>query len=394
MKSSLGNSKELKKVHIMIKPPQDWLTQPPCVAADGDLVMLKAILAKKTHPAGSGAKVIQHLASLYKELGLHVALFESSKAAQRVSKRIIGQPNPDDVFTVDCLTGHELEYPANHANVSGDKHSLDSGKYANVINRMSAATRSLEPFVMQIIATRLGVKNIFTQPKEAKFEGGDFTFLPHALGESKSLLVTGGGVNSRSNEKGRQWLTNVLQPKNHLTVVSTEFHRDLVSVFVQDTRGKLVQAPLALDCIQNQEEVISKLKSLGVDIVPVPEEAVPQCAVNLLVHPGLLVGMQSHAKLTEVIENGLPPGVTYHALPSKLHSDMAGFIDMQGGANCVSGHVLVDPEDDLDISAENIAKINSTLHSKDLEDYLQAKAEEIGMKEAVEEAKIKQFQVI
>jgi N-dimethylarginine dimethylaminohydrolase len=369
-------STKLEKVHIMIEPPHDWLTLPPAVAADGNATMLKAMQQGSTHPAGSGSTVIKELSTLFKQLGFSVALCESSKAAQRVTKRIIGQPNPDDVFTVDCCTGHEL-----------------GGGHVNIINNMSAATRLLEPIVLKMIATRLGVQNIATQGAGIQFEGGDFTFLPHGINGAESLLVTGGGKNSRSNQAGHDWLKQTLNPQHKLNVVSQEFHRDLVSVFVQDTRGALVLALLAMNCIQNPEEVVSSLQKMGINILEVPQEAVAHCAVNLLVNPGHLVGMQSHHQLADILKNGLPAGVQYHALPANIQQHMQGFVDMQGGANCVSGHVLVDPEK-TDLSAGNIADINAYLHSKDCEDLLQAEAEKMGMSEAIELAKEKQHQAV
>lgn len=389
MKSS-NSPQGLEKVHLMIQPPHDWLTKPPAVAADGNPEMLQAILDQKTHPAGSGALVIQNLAALYRHLGFQVALFESSQAAQKVTQRIIGQPNPDDVFTVDYVTGHALEATPNWDQTQGDTINPGQGSYVNIINRMSAATRLLEPFVMQIIAERLGVQNILTQPTAAKFEGGDFNFIPHAFGEGQSLLVTGGGINSRSNAQGHEWLQSVLKPKHYMKIASPEFHRDLVSVLVQNARGKLVQALLALELIQNKDQVVADLEGWGVEVVSVPQPAVGQCAVNLLVNPGLLVGMQSHEGLTKVLKNGLPDGVEYHALPPYLQKLMSGFIDMQGGANCVSGHVLVEP-DQIDLADGNLADINVYLHGKDCEEYLDAKAKEIGMQEAVKASKAKQF---
>ncbi len=360
----------------MIKPPHDWLTKPPAVAADGNPEMLQAIREKKTHPAGSGAHVVESLAQLYRYLGLNVALFESSQAAQNVTTRLMGQPNPDDVFTVDYCTGHKLQ------GQNGDP------THANIINNMTAATRLLEPYVMRSIAEKLGVTHVVTQPPHAKFEGGDFTFLPHAFGD-QSLLVTGGGVNSRSNTAGHEWLVDTLQPDHHLMVQSSQFHRDLVSVFVQDHQGNLAQALLALECIDNKDQLLAGLCQLGVDVVQVPSAAVNHCAVNLLVNPGLLVGMQSDAELTDVLAHGLPEGVVYHSLPLYLQGLMKGFIDMQGGANCVSGHMMIE-KGTVDLAPGHIAEINAHLHSEDFEDFLDATAAQLEMKEKIEAARAQQ----
>ena len=354
----------------MIEPPQDWLTKPPALAAPGNQEMAKAVLEKRIHPAGSGAMVIRSLAWLYRDLGLQVALFDSSRAAQRVTGRILGQPNPDDVFTVDYCTGHKI-------NGAPDA-------YVSLLNDMTAVTRWLEPYVMRMIAARLGVKNVVSQPNGAQLEGGDFTYLPHALPDDQSLLVTGSGINSRSNDAGRQWLIDTLKPNNHLDIQSPNFHRDLVSVLVQNNNGQLVLALLSPDHIQNGAAVMAALKAWNVQVVTVPGEAVSQCAVNLKVDPGLLVGMQTHDELTRVLHTDLPPGVAYHALPPDLQHLVQGFVDMQGGANCVSGNMLIDPEAS-DLSDAHIAEINKYAHSRGFEDELQAAAEAIDMPAAVAE---------
>lgn len=366
----MATSSRIEKVHIMVEPPSDWLVKPPAVSAPGNPEMLRAMLHGRTHMPGSGATIIRSLAGLYEELGLRVALFESSQAAQRVTKRIIGTPDPDDVFTVDYCTGHDL----------------GSGEYVNIINRMSAATRLLEPFVMCMITTRLGVKNVIAQDEGAKFEGGDLNFIPRAINDSESVLITGGGANSRSNDSGREWLLKVLQPTHHITVVSDKFHKDLVSAFAQDTRGALVLALLALDCISNKDEVLAALSRLNIDVLPIPEEAADRCALNVSVNPGLLVGVQYNEKLSEVLRRGLPPGIEYHVLPHDLQHHTNGFVDMQGGANCSSGHLVVEP-DDVDLSNGNIKRINEYLHSYNCEDELEAIAEQIGMSDAVMEQK-------
>lgn len=383
-----GTDTDLERVYVMVEPPEDWLTRPLKVAADGNAVMLKAVQEQKTQPHGAGKTVISELAALYRNLGRQVALFESSKAAQRVTGRLMGHADPDDVFTVDYCTGHRLASHEHLQSMEGELVRPDGGNYVNLVNRLSVPTRWLEPFVMQIIFNRLKVKNVLTQPEDTLLEGGDLAFL--SAGDApRTILLTGDGQNSRSNAKGRNWLYNLLRPTYRVDVVSKEFHRDLVSVFVQGTRGELVQALLAFDCIQNAEEVAHILRTLNVDIVDVPADAVKRCAVNLSVSPGLVIGMQSHEELHRILTSGLPKGVTYYALPDHLQSLTAGFIDMQGGANCVSGNILARPGE-LDLSAENIAGMNAYLHGRDCEAYLDDVAKKLHLKEALEQAAARQ----
>lgn len=359
----------MNKLHIMMKPSEDWLTKPPAVAAIGNPVMAEAVGKEKVHKAGEGAQVISELAALYQQLGVNVAVFESSKAAEKVSARVIGAPNPDYVFTVDYCKGNEL---------GGES-------YVNIVNGMTAPTRWLEPFVMKHILAQLGVGNVLSQPVGALLEGGDYDFSQNAFGPGQSLLVTGSGANSRTNEAGAQWLKEVLKPEKVLDISSTMFHRDLVSVLVQDTQGHLVQALLAEECIGNAEAVKDFLLSHGVDVVAVAEEVVANCALNLVVNPGLVIGMQTNGILHSTLGNALKKGVEYHALPEHLQKMTGGFVDMQGGANCVSGHVIVE-EGAINLDPGHIAEINASLHGKNFEDYLQATAEELDMAAAIHQS--------
>ncbi|MFH0820313.1 MAG: hypothetical protein V1908_00915 [Candidatus Peregrinibacteria bacterium] len=378
----------LQTVYMMIEPPKDWLTKPLTVAADGNPQMLKAVKQQKTQPARAGSIVIRELARLYQRLGRTVALFESSQAAQRVTERVIGSPDPDDVFTVDYVNGYRLKDSRHLPGMLGTLVRPDVGNYVNLVNRLTVPTRWLELFVMQIICERLGVKNVLTQPEGTWLEGGDMGFLPTCEGV-ETLFVTGDGPNSRSNKEGRDWLYRLLQPDHRIDIISSEFHRDLVSVLVQGKRGELVEALLASNCITNTREVEQRFSGLSVPVIRVPDQAVRSCALNLSVSPGLLIGMQTDSQFKAALDSRLTARVHYMTLPDHLQEMTAGFIDMQGGANCVSGNVLVRPGD-IDLSRGHIADINVYLHSRQCEDYLESVALQLQMREAVAESRARQ----
>lgn len=360
----------LEKIHVMVEPPQDWLTESVAVGAEGNFPMQDAAKKGKKYEKGAGSLVIKNMAELYKHLGIKIALFDDSKAEARVTTRILGEPNPDKVFTVDAAQGHVLP----------------GGGYVNIVNNMTATPRLLDHFVMQEIMKQLGVQNIVTQPKGANIEGGDYTHLTHAFGLDKSLLVTGEGPNSRSNQAGRDWLLSILHPGTHITILSENFHRDLVSAFAQDAEGALVQAFLALHSIKNADDVFAALHSKDVPIINVPSDAVPTCALNLFAYPGGLIGMQIHSKLMAILRHQSHFSIKSDFLPDYLQKHTAGFTDMQGGANCVSGSFVADAGS-VDISPSHVADINERLHSKSFEDELQDIAERLEMKERVTEAK-------
>jgi len=357
----------LKKLHIMIKP-LDWRTTPLEVAAIGNPIMTEAVNSGTIHKPGVGAKVIQDLADIHEENELNVALFESSKAAQRVSSRILGVANPDDVFTVDYCKGN-----------------LTKNGPENIVNNMTAASRWLEPYVMRYILDQIEVTHT-TQPDGALLEGGDYDWIPNAFGQGEGLLVTGKGQNSRSNQAGIEWLKEILDPEHMLELESEMFHRDLVSVLIQDLNGKLIQALLAEGCIGNIQSAKKFFTDHHIETTNVDAEVVAGCALNLLVNPGQIVGMQSNPILSAILAHSLANGVSYTTLPLELQYMTASFVDLQGGANCVSGHILVD--DDLCLDQGDINKINHQLHSKDFEEYLEAVAKKLDMKQAVLNSKI------
>lgn len=380
MSKLLPASEPLETYWCMLEPPESWLTKPISVTTPGNPVMEKVAKDQLTQPSGAGKEVIRSLVALYRARGRRVLLFESSQAAQRITEDLMGHPNPDDVFDIDVCSGACLKNTAHLGDQPGrTEKSFDPNFPAvNVVPRATAPSRMIEHMVILAIATRLRIKNIYTQPDGAQLEGGDFGIAERVSEANESLLVTGSGHFSRSNDAGRRWLENLFAPDYHITIESEGFHRDLVSVLVEGKDRHLVQALLATGGILNGRDVAKKLRALGVDIINVPLGAVGKCAVNLSVSPGDIIGMQREGELVATLRALLHEDVTYASLPDKLQSRTEGFIGMQGGANCVSGRVIA-RKSEIDDSPENIAAINGYLHSDEFARILKREADRLEM---------------
>lgn len=392
----------LERHTVFFKPSNDWMTSPTTLAAQGNPEMLKAVQEGYVAREGDGASVIEGLARLFRQRGQRVILLESSEALARVTKDLSGSKDPDDVFSVDYVGGYEFVTPRNPELITGTLHHSEGGKlrFVNIMNRMTTPTRWLEPDVAIAALLRLGVKNILMQATGVQFEGGDFTFLPHAFGDDRhsGLLITGSGPNSRSNGEGRNWLHNLFLPRHTLNmeanplainIESSKFHRDLVSVFVQDHQGRLAAVILAEGGLLNEDMVLDRLRNLRVPIIRVPKFVVQNCALNLAVRPGELIGMQVHQELLTLLPGVIPKRIQFSTLAQDLQPSTVAFTRLQGGANCVSGSILADP-DEIDTSEGSLQEVNAYLHSKDFEDQLRATAEELGMREALAETRRQQ----
>lgn len=342
--------------------------------------MARVAEQKLTQPPGAGGEVIRSLVALYRARGRKVLLFESSQAAQRVTADLMGQPNPDDVFDIDVCLGARLKGSAHLVDQPGRIESAFDPNFpgVNVVPRATAPSRMIEHMVILAIAKRLHIKNVFTQPDGAQLEGGDFGVAERVNEEDESLLVTGSGPSSRSNDAGRRWLKGLFAPDHLLTLLSQGFHRDLVSVLVEGGNRQLVQAILATGGILNGREVADKLQSLGASIINVPLGAVGRCAVNLSVSPGDIIGMQREGELVAALQALLHRDVTYTSLPDELQPQTEGFIGMQGGANCVSGHFMA-RRSEIDDFPANINAINGYLHSSEFEEVLRREANRLEM---------------
>ncbi len=337
--------------------------------------MLELVKGQSVQIPGGGAQVIEGLAKLYRANGRRVLLFESSQALNRVTREVLGHADPDDVFTVDYISGHQLK----------------GGKPVNVLNRLTATPRILEHFVAAKVLKELDVKST-TQGDDTLVEGGDFTFIPDAItrgGQSESTLVMGKGLQSRTNDKGRAWLGELFSPDHTITVETDQFHRDLVSAFLLGKEGHVVQVLLAQGKVANGTELNEKLSQLGIETVDIPEHLVKTCALNVSVNKGDIIGMQSFGSFEATLRERLAAGVTYHVLPVDLQEATKGFTSLQGGANCVSGSIIADPKD-IDSSPANIRRINELLHGGDFEDELRAYADALDLHERVKSLKEKQ----
>ena len=367
----------LKKYWVMFKPTKDWMTRPLSVAGEGNAKMLQAVQDGTMQAPNAGAQVIEALAGLYRAKGRRVLLFESSQALHRTTTDILGHPDPDDVFTVDYISGHRLK----------------NGEYINILNTLSATPRMLEHYVAERALRELGVINTTTQIKGIDVEGGDFTFIPEAIPKmeqgNESILVMGEGPNSRTNDEGRKWLRELFSPDHILTVRTDQFHRDLVSTFLLDKEGRLVQVLLAQAQINNRDQLNEQLRQLGVGTVDIPEHLATACALNVSVNKGDIIGMQSFGAFEATLKDRLSPNVTYHVLPEHLQDATRGFTILQGGANCVSGSIVADPED-IDDTPKNIQRINDMLNGRDFEDELRAYATDLDLFQKVQDLKEKQ----
>lgn len=310
----------------------------------------------------------------------------NAEAATKVGLDRSPTSDPDFVYTVDYCKGLSVGGDSSHiVSMSGDLVRYDHDKYINIVNRLTATPRWLESYVLRRAFDILEVPNVITQPEGVQFEGGDIALFKTDESGHR-MLVLGNGQDSRSNDAGRNWVRDLLRADHELTITSEQFHRDLVSVFVRNRGGIIVQALLAEDRITNIEEVREKLVALGIPIVTIPNDApgdpsglLHTCSLNLAVAPGQLVGMQSHPKLTEILREKLLEGVTYRVVPNHLQSFVAPFVDTQGGANCVSGNIVLPRDCDIDLSPGRIAEVNEDLHGSDCEEYLQSVAEGLDM---------------
>jgi len=372
----------LQRYWVMMKPSHNWRTQPLQVAAEGNPSMLNAVHNNNVQRAGVGAKVIEGLANLYRKQGRKVLLFESSQAMERVTTDLIGHPDPDYVFTVDYISGYKLA-----------RDGVTARTHVNILNTLTATPRTLEHFVSTAVMERLGVNNCLTQPEGCSLEGGDFDFIPHAIakpnGASESILVMGKGQESRSNDQGREWLQRLFSPDQLIVIENDQFHRDLVSAFMEDVNGRVVQVLLALEKIDNRDAVVEKLRGLGIKILEVPGRYVASCAPNVSIDPGRVIGMQSFGEFDETFKRELSPSLNYSVLPDELQEDAKGFSELSGGANCVTGSVLANPNA-IDDSPANIRRINAFLHGKEFEDELRAHAKRLDLKERIESLKADQ----
>lgn len=387
--SMSSSSEPLETYWCMLEPPESWLTKPISVTTPGNPVMAKVAEQGLTQPAGAGKEVIRSLVALYRARGRNVLLFESSQAAQRVTHDLMGHPNPDDVFDIDVCSGARLKRFDHLGDQSGRIESTFDPRFpaVNVVPRATAPSRMIEHLVILAIAQRLRIKNVFTQPDGAQLEGGDFGVAEHANEAGESLLVTGKGLSSRSNDAGRRWLEDLFAPDHHVTIESAGFHRDLVSVLVEGRDSRLVQAILATGGIINGREVARKLQSLGAGIINVPLGAVGRCAVNLSVSPGDIIGMQKEGELVSALQALLHEDVTYASLPDELQPKTEGFIGMQGGANCVSGRFIA-KKSEINDSSGNIAAINSYLHSDEFEEVLRREADRLEMAKLLQQYRV------
>lgn len=362
---------KLSRYTVLVRPQVDWRTTPLSFSTVGNPVMAKLAESGEAVEEGFGRNVIDSMEGMYRSHGVATIMIDSSEAARKVTMDILGSPNPDDVFSVDYVTSHRLTHQPIAEGVS------ESLSYVNVVNNMSTPSRWLEPYVMRRALSEMGVQNVISQPEGSKFEGGDFTFMPKAF-TSESLLVMGEGSNSRSNPAGRRWLTDLLMPDHILEVHSEGFHRDLVSCILLDVRGCVQHLVLVGDSsikIDKQGEDILKI----IPISRISDEVTRSCALNLSVFPGKAFGMQSHPVVDELMAR---LNIVFNRLPDQLEQQVACFSDLQGGANCVSGNILVNPME-ADLSPGNISRVNGILHGNDFKDELYAIAENLDIAEAV-----------
>ncbi len=378
---------KLEKHFVTMKPAHDWMTHPLAIAAEDNPIMSETMEAGSTQLPGSGSTVISGLSELYAQIGRRVLMFDCSSALARVTKRIAGSSDPDDVFTVDYITGYPLKNSAHLSELPGTLINPNpDNPSVNIANQLTATPRMLEHFVARRILEELGVENILVQDPNYKFEGGDFTYLPH-----EDALITGKGSHSRSNDLGRAWLQQVFQPSSTLSVETDQFHRDLVTVFMLGLQGQVAGVLAALDAIKNRAELCLFLEQKGIKVTNISASRISSCALNLSVSDGMVIGMQSFGDYYRTFHGELPSGVQYHVLPEELQAATRGFVDLQGGANCVSGFFMADPSK-IDASLGRIIEINKILHSKDFEEELEAHATALHLKERIKTLKKEQHQ--
>ncbi len=168
--------------------------------------------------------------------------------------------------------------------------------------RFSAKVRQKEADVYAPIIAKKFNKEIIEIPEDAYLELGEVFYL-----ETKNASYYFGGI-SRSNEKGHNFVKEIIKPDHYIIIKAKGYHLDTVFSPVLSKDNEIIAFVLCKDLIS--QESIDKLKEFGLEMIYVDkidssgvDEELGNYAVNTLVAPGVMLNCSEF--MTEGVEDKL-----------------------------------------------------------------------------------------